>query len=94
MFAGMTPDDIITKKDLEAFKQELFTLLGKQTADEFKWLKAAEVRKLLGVSGSTLVNLRVKGELLYSKVGGLYFYKREEVEKMLERGEKKSPKVR
>lgn len=89
----MTPDDIITRKDLETFKEELFALLGKPASDQFTWLKAADVRKLLGVSNGTLLNLRVKGELLYSKVGGLYFYKRENIEQMLERGQKKSPKV-
>jgi len=91
--AGMTPDEIITKKDLEAFKQELFALLGKPAVDQFKWLKAADVRKLLGVSNGTLLNLRVKGDLPYSKIGGLYFYKRDDVEQMLERGQKKNLKV-
>ena len=88
----MTLDEIITKKDLEAFKQELFALLGvaKTKDDHFKWLKAVEVRKMLGVSNSTLANLRVKGELPYSKIGGLYFYKREDVEQMLEKAQKKA----
>jgi excisionase family DNA binding protein len=89
----MTPDDIITKKDLETFKEDLFALLGKPARDQFAWLKAVDVRKLLGVSNGTLLNLRVKGELPFSKIGGLYFYKREDIEQMLERGQKKSPKV-
>lgn len=87
----MTADELITKKDLELFKQELLALLANRP-ERPKWLKAAEVRKLLGISHGTLQSFRVNGDLPYSKVGGTYFYKAEEVDKMLERGEKKSPK--
>lgn len=90
----MTADDLLTKKDLADFKRELFALLAGKPAERPKWLKAVEVRKMLGVSHGTLQNLRVNGDLPYSKVGGTYFYKAEEVDQMLERGEKKSPKQR
>ncbi|WP_448698138.1 helix-turn-helix domain-containing protein [Mucilaginibacter sp. AW1-3] len=91
----MTPDDIITRKDLEMFKQELFALLGKPVnGEQFGWLKNVEVRKLLGVSNGTLQNLRVNGSLAFSKVGGTYFYRRDDIEKMLAGGQKKSPRVK
>jgi hypothetical protein len=92
----MTADELITKKDLEQFKQELFTLLqpfkDAQALGQQKWLKNDDVRKLLKVSNGTVQNLRVNGNLPFTKIGGLYYYKQEDVERMLIGPEKKSPK--
>jgi len=90
----MTPDEIITKKDLEAFKQELFALLGANKPAELTWMKNADVRAMLGMANAKLQTLRVNGSLPFSKIGGTYFYKRADVEAMLENAQKKSPKVR
>ena len=89
----MTPDEMITKKDLEAFKQELFALLSNTNKAEVNWLKNADVRGMLGLANGTLQTLRVNESLPYSKIGGKYFHKRSDVEAMLERAQKK-PKVR
>ena len=92
----MTLNDLLTKKDLEDFKKELFELLSslneKPTSDQQKWLKTADVKKMLGVASGTLNNLRSNGVLPYNKVGGLYYYRQEDVEKMLNGPEKKRPK--
>ena len=92
----MTLNDLLTKKDLEDFKKELFELLSslneKPTSDQRKWLKTADVKKMLGVASGTLNNLRLNGVLPYNKVGGLYYYRQEDVEKMLNGPEKKRPK--
>ncbi|HZK92963.1 MAG TPA: helix-turn-helix domain-containing protein [Prolixibacteraceae bacterium] len=42
------------------------------------------MRKLLGISPGTLQNLRVNGQLPFSKIGGVLFYDFEDVRKMLE----------
>jgi len=92
----MTPDELLTKKDLELFKQELFELLkpqkDAQALNQQKWLKSQDVRKLLKISSGTLQNLRINGTLSYNKIGSIYFYKAEDIEKMLAGDEKKSPK--
>jgi hypothetical protein len=92
----MTPDELITKKDLEQFKAELFELLKPLTnaknLNNQKWLKSYDVRKLLNISPGTLQNLRVNGTLTYNKVGHILFYKAGDIEKMLSGGEKKSRK--
>ena len=94
----MTPDELITKKDLEQFKQELFAMLqpfkDSQAPTGQKWLKNEDVKKILNVSNGTIQNLRVNGSLPFTKVGGLYFYKQEDIEKMLSGPEKKSPSKR
>ncbi|SFG58179.1 helix-turn-helix domain-containing protein [Pedobacter insulae] len=87
----MTPLDLITKQDLEQFKIEMLEEMRKLIQMPFsgaltkKWLKSADVRKMLGISPGTLQNLRINGTLSYSKVGGMMFYKAEDVERMLEK---------
>lgn len=49
-----------------------------------EWLKSYEVRKMLGISPGTLQSLRRTGTLRFSKVGGLMFYRYEDVVKMME----------
>ena len=82
----MTPNDLLTRQDLEDFKKELFgmltPLLGGNVQPQ-KWLKNEDVKKMLQVSGGTVQNLRVNGSLPFTKIGGLYYYKLEDVEKML-----------
>lgn len=85
--------ELLTKSDLENFKKELLAdladlLAKKGAAGNKKWLRTAEVRKLLGVSPGTLQNLRINGTLPYSKVDSLFYYKLEDIEKMLNEGER------
>jgi len=48
-----------------------------------EWLKALEVRKLLKISAGTLLTLRATGRLAYSKIGGTYYYRYADIQKML-----------
>ncbi len=81
--------EIITRDDLQEFRVELVAEIAKLLSSGAKesgkrWLKTAEVKKLLGVSSGTLQNLRINGSLPYTKLGGVLYYDREEIEKMLE----------
>jgi hypothetical protein len=86
----MTANELITKEDLKAFKHELlegFTAILKSGKTETKqWLKSAEVRKVLKISPGTLQNLRINGKLRFSKIGGMMYYKMEDIQKLLEGG--------
>ena len=92
----MSPDDLLTKKDLEQFKTELFALLKPmtdvQSLHSQKWLRSKDVRKLLNISAGTLQNLRISGDLTFNKVGKIFFYKAEDIDRRLSGSEKKSPK--
>jgi hypothetical protein len=92
----MTPDELLTKRDLQKFKQELFEFLKpvkeSQGLQQQKWLRSKDVRKLLNISTGTLQNLRINGTLSYRKVGSIFFYKTEDIDKMLANPEKKNPK--
>lgn len=80
---------IITTEDLWEFKMELLEeikkILSVSTEPKIKkWLKSGEVREMLGISAGTLQNLRVNGTLPYTKVGGVIFYDKEEIQKVME----------
>ena len=79
--------ELITKEDLNEFKkellQDLLTAL-QQPQKNSQWLKSCDVRTRLKISPNTLQRLRVKGVLKFSKVGSSFFYKADDVHKMLE----------
>jgi len=83
--------DIVTKDDLERFKKELleeirsFIIYSQKAGEASKtWLKSFEVRKLLGISAGMLQNLRVNGTLPFTKIGGLMYYKYEDILKLMD----------
>jgi hypothetical protein len=82
--------ELITKEDLKQFKNEMLAeikhLLKPDQSQSKQWLKSYEVRKLLNISPGTLQNLRVNGTLRYTKIGGMLYYKLEDIEKLLEEG--------
>lgn len=85
----LSREQLITTGDLADFKAEIlaeFSRLLKEhvSPQSKKWLKSSEVRKMMGISGGTLQALRINGSLPYSKVGGLFFYPSQEIEKLME----------
>lgn len=80
--------ELITKQDLEQFKKELFEELKQGSRmpmpDQPKWLKSYQVRNLLKISPGTLQSLRVNGTLRFTKIGGILYYKQEDILKVLE----------
>jgi len=82
--------ELITRQDLAAFKSELLTemkaLMQPGQGQSKQWLKSVEVRKLLNISPGTLQNLRINGTLRYTKIGGMMYYKLEDIHKVLEGG--------
>ena len=80
--------EIITKEDLEDFRRSLIAeitelLGGKNQAANSKWLKSYQVKNMLRISPGTLQNLRVNGSLPFTKIGGIIYYKMEDVQKLL-----------
>ncbi|WP_158829339.1 helix-turn-helix domain-containing protein [Mucilaginibacter lacusdianchii] len=88
----MTVNELITKEDLRAFKAELLeemrSMLQPVRAEHKQWIKSQEVRRLLGISPGTLQNLRVNGTLSYTKIGGILYYKQQDIARLLEGKEK------
>lgn len=82
--------EIITKEDLQKFRLQLLEDLSRmlsgvvQPPQNKEWLRSSEVRKMLGISHGTLQNLRVRNVLPYRRVGGLMYYKYNDILKLLE----------
>ena len=86
--------EIVTKEDLQQFRMQLLNdlrqLMMPQEAKLAKpWLKNSEVRKLLGISSNTIQRLRIAGKLRSSKVGGVHYYRYEDIEKLMDSDEAK-----
>ena len=80
--------EVITKEDLQQFRIQLLNdikqLLKLPVAQPVKpWLKNSEVRKILGISSNTIRRLRLSRKLRYSRIGRIYFYAYEDIEKLL-----------
>jgi len=83
--------ELVTKEDLKELENNLLNaikLINKPGQGEVKkWLKSVEARKLLNISPGTLQNLRINGTLRYTKIGGIMYYKLEDINKILEGGQ-------
>ena len=84
----MNANDLATKSDLQQMKCDIISevkeLLQQGQANHKPWLRSAETMELLSVSYSQLKNLRVKGILPASKLGGIWYYCYADVIKVLE----------
>lgn len=80
--------DIITQADLEVFRARLLDdirkILQPINAPKKEWMKSGEVRKLLKISPNTLQNLRVTRKLQPTKIGGILYYRFDEIERLLD----------
>ena len=80
--------EILSNKDLVQFKDELIEQLkGLQSSQPLsKWLRSKDVRKMLGISDSTLQTMRINGTIPSYKLGTSWFYKHDEIVAALEAG--------
>jgi Helix-turn-helix domain len=80
--------EVITKEDLEIFRVRLLEdfkkMLQAAAPPKKEWLKSGEVRRLLKISPNTLQNLRISRKLQPTKIGGILYYRLDEIEKLLD----------
>lgn len=84
--------EVVTKEDLEQFRQQLLNdirqlLSAPQNKIVKPWLKNSEVRKLLSISSNTIQRLRIAGKLSSNKIGGIHYYRYEDIEKLMNNNE-------
>ena len=80
--------EVITKEDLQQFRTQLINdlrelLIPKEAKLVKRWLRNSEVMKLLNISANTIQRLRIAGKLRSNKVGGIHYYRYEDIEKLL-----------
>ena len=82
-------DQLLTQGDLVDFKEDMLQELKRILKECLngqpgkKWLKSAEVKKLLGISHGFLQSLRDSGVLPYTKIGGSIYYDYEDITFMM-----------
>ena len=89
--SGIVPNrnQILTLGDLIEFKEDMLQEVKRimkecaNGAPGKKWLKSAEVKKLLGISHGFLQSLRDSGVLPFTKIGGSIYYDYEDITFMM-----------
>lgn len=81
--------EVLTKEDLQQFRIQILNdirqlLIPLVTKPMKPWLKNSEVRKMLNISSNTIRRHRISGKLRYSRVGGIYYYRYEDIEKLMD----------
>lgn len=81
-------DQLVTIADLEIFKHSLLEdlkLIMRESSGQTtkQWLRSSKVRKMLGISHGTLQTLRINRILPFTKIGGIVFYRYDDIERML-----------
>jgi hypothetical protein len=77
-------DQLVTKADLDAFKQDLLLSLARlmqenATKPPKKWLKSHAVMALLHISHGTLYSMRSSSALPFKKIGNIIYYDQDEI---------------
>ena len=82
----MDKNNLVTVQDLQNMKDEIISelaLIKGKTITQKEWLKSAEVMEMLSISTGTLQNLRINGEIPYTRIGGTLYYERKAIIKLL-----------
>ena len=83
----MDKNDILTVRHLLEFEVRLINKIKeitKRNEQQKKWLRTSDLKKLLGLSSSSIQSLRISGILPYSKVNGTLYYDYDEVQALLQ----------
>ena len=85
----MDISEIVTKADIEKLRNDIFAELnrirfnGSRSSGNKQWLKSYEVCQLLSISKGTLSTYRRNGTLKYTRIGGLMYYKFQDIDALI-----------
>jgi hypothetical protein len=81
----MKINELVTINDLNELEARLTKKLETLTSARRpkKWLRTKDVVEILGLSTSSVQNLRIKNILPYKKINGTLFYEYEAIESLL-----------
>ncbi|QIK52922.1 helix-turn-helix domain-containing protein [Dysgonomonas sp. HDW5B] len=82
---------IVTIEDFQDFTKRVFEKLDRiehkqQGGSDERWLKSGDVKTMLNISHGKLQTMRNNKEISYTKVGGVIFYDRNEINRILTKG--------
>lgn len=80
--------DLVTREDLLRMQRtiimEIKSLKDASANEPTQWIKSPEVMEMLRISKGKLQQMRLNGSLPYSKVGGVIYYAKADIEKLLQ----------
>jgi hypothetical protein len=77
--------ELLTRKDLEDLKSQILDALNNQSVNSLeRWLRAKDAMELLGISSSKLQKMRINGQITFTTFGGMYYYDRQDIHKMMD----------
>lgn len=81
--------EIVTKEDLQVFRLQLLNdlkalFLPSVQSEKKEWLRSREIRKMLRISPGTLQNMRINGKITPAKIGGIFYYRKDDLDKLLD----------
>jgi hypothetical protein len=82
----MDKNNLVTVQDLHNMKEEIISEFAAMTGNittQKEWLRSAEVMGMLSISTGTLQNLRINGDIPFTKIGGTLYYERKAILKVL-----------
>ena len=87
---GLWPDLLVTLSDLRSVRDELLAEIRKARGVPIdnhakKWLKSSEVRKLLNISPGKLQAIRATRQLAFIRLGGVIYYDRDDIDRMIQK---------
>lgn len=75
--------DLLLTEKLEKYAQKIIDALHGANLSQRKWLKAAELKKMLPLSDYRIAEMRLRGLLNYQKIGGTYYYTVESIKQLI-----------
>ena len=83
--------EVVTKDEFLRLKEDLITEIRDVLEENLhssqvgrKWLRSTKVCELLSISSGTLQNLRINGTLPYTRINGIIYFNKEDIDALLE----------
>jgi len=52
-------------------------------SEKKEWLRRSEIRNILRISPGFLQNMGINGKIIPAKIGGIFFYRKDDLDKLL-----------
>lgn len=75
--------EFLLEEKLEKFAEKILEIIKGPNFSQRKWLKGAELKKILPLSDYRIAEMRVRGLLSFQKIGGTYYYAVESINDLL-----------
>ncbi|MBU3661526.1 MAG: helix-turn-helix domain-containing protein [Flavobacteriales bacterium] len=75
--------EFLLDQKLEKFAEKILEIFKAPNFSQRKWLKAAELKKILPLSDYRITEMRARGLLNFQKLGGTYYYAVDSIDNLI-----------